>query len=256
MPRYFIELAYKGTAYNGWQRQPDTPTVQQVLEEGLGTLLRTPVQVTGAGRTDTGVHALFYIAHFDSPEIADTADTVYHLNCILPCDISVFRIYRVPDSMHARFDARYREYKYFIATRKDPFTRGLRWFVPVPLDVSAMQTAATKLMRFEDFTSLAKLHSDNKTNLCTVYNARWQRSGDEVIFTVGANRFLRGMVRAIVGTIVDVGRGKITPRQFEQILEARDRGAASGSAPPEGLFLSDIKYDMHHDKPAAGEEEK
>lgn len=244
MPRYFARLAYKGTAYCGWQKQINAPSVQQAVEEALTTLLHSPTPVTGAGRTDTGVHALFYVIHFDAAPIDAAADLVYHLNCLLPRDISFSSIYEVPDSAHARFDARYREYKYFINTHKDPFNQQLSWYVPVPLDVDAMQRATAKLLGFEDFTSLARLHSDNKTNLCTIFNAGWEISAENLIFTVGANRFLRGMVRAMVGTIVDVGKGKLTVDRFEEILERKDRAAASASAPPEGLFLSDIKYDF------------
>jgi len=251
MPRYFIELTYKGTAYCGWQRQINAPSVQQTIEEGLSTLLKTTISIIGAGRTDTGVHAMFYVAHFDAPEIEDPADLAYHLNCLLPKDIAIFKIYQVSPQAHARFDARYREYKYFITTRKDPFNRDLRWFLPYSLNIDSMQTAATKLMTYEDFTSFARLHSDNKTNLCYIYKSTWETSGDTIIFTVGANRFLRGMVRAMVGTIVDVGRGKLSVRQFQDILEAKDRSIASGAAPAEGLFLTDVKYDLSVPKPVA-----
>ncbi|WP_298062448.1 tRNA pseudouridine(38-40) synthase TruA [uncultured Rikenella sp.] len=245
MARYFIELTYNGAGYNGWQRQPDAPSVQETLEKGVSTLLGAPHEIVGAGRTDTGVHAAFAVAHFDTgAEAAKILDRqfVYHLNCILPKDIAVKKIYAVPDGRHARFDARRREYKYYITTVKDPFSTNTAWQITQPLDVDAMQTAAVSLMRYEDFTSFAKLHADNKTNRCTIFGANWQEEGDRLVFTIAADRFLRGMVRAIVGTLVDVGRGKITPAQFCSIIESKARAEASAQAPAHGLFLTDVQY--------------
>ena len=245
MARYFIELAYNGAAYNGWQRQPNAPSVQETLEKGLSMLLGAPHEIVGAGRTDTGVHAAFAVAHLDTqvdPGLVLAPEFVYHLNCVLPKDIAVRRIYAVPDDRHARFDARRREYKYYITTVKDPFATGTAWQITQPLDVDAMQTAAVSLMRYEDFTSFAKLHSDNRTNICTIYGANWQTEGSRLIFTIAADRFLRGMVRAIVGTLVDVGRGKMTPPQFCTIIESRARAEASAQAPAHGLFLTDVQY--------------
>ncbi len=267
MSRFFIELSYKGTAYNGWQRQPGAPSVQQTLEEALSTLHGEPVELTGAGRTDTGVHALFAVAHFDTskgippssedefggddaayfkalndPKTITSPQFLYHLNSILPYDIAVRRIYQVNDNRHARFDARRREYKYYITTVKEPFRSETTWQITTPLNLDAMRTAAISLMRYEDFTSFAKLHSDNKTNLCTIYGANWHAEGHMLVFTIAANRFLRGMVRAIVGTLVDVGRGKMSPGQFCNIIESLERAEASAQAPAQGLFLSDIQY--------------
>ncbi len=247
MARFFIELAYNGAAYNGWQRQPDAPSVQEMLERGLSKLLGAPHEVVGAGRTDTGVHAAFAVAHFDaaSDEAAlrvREPEFVYHLNCILPKDISVRKVYAVADEKHARFDARRREYKYYITTAKDPFSTGTAWQITQPLNVDAMQTAAVSLMRYEDFTSFAKLHSDTKTNRCTIFGANWRAEGDKLIFTIAADRFLRGMVRAIVGTLVDVGRGKMTPAQFCAVIERQARAEASAQAPAHGLFLTDVQY--------------
>ncbi len=246
-----MELAYHGGAYNGWQRQIGTPSVQQMVEECLTKILGRTTEITGAGRTDTGVHALFSVAHFDYPddveggrtpvEIAGV-DFAYHLNCLLPKDIAVRKIYEVPESKHARFDARRREYKYFISTVKDPFAVDTSWLVTQPLNVDAMQTAAVILMRYEDFTSFAKLHSDNKTNRCTVYGASWRQEGTKLVFTIAADRFLRGMVRAIVGTLIDVGKGKLSPAQFCSIIEKMERAEASAQAPAQGLFLSDVQY--------------
>lgn len=245
MARYFIELSYNGAGYNGWQRQPNAPSVQEVLEKGISMLLGAPHEIVGAGRTDTGVHAAFAVAHFDTEAGDDKVsdpEFVYHLNCILPKDIAVKKVYSVPDDKHARFDARRREYKYYITTVKDPFATGTAWQITQPLDVDAMQTAAVSLMRYEDFTSFAKLHSDTKTNRCTIFGANWQAEGDRLVFTIAADRFLRGMVRAVVGTLVDVGRGKMTPAQFCAIIESKARAEASAQAPAHGLFLTDVQY--------------
>lgn len=245
MARYFIELSYNGTEYNGWQRQPNAPSVQQTIEEVFSQMFGSPHDIMGAGRTDTGVHASFAVAHFDSPvdpaKIIDP-ETTFHLNCMLPRDIAIKKIYAVGPDKHARFDARRREYKYRITTAKDPFLQNLAWQITTPLDLDAMQTAAVSLMRYEDFTSFSKLHSDNKTNLCAISGASWQQKGDVITFTIAANRFLRGMVRGIVGTLVDVGRGKMTPAQFCAIIESMDRSLASAQAPAHGLFLSDVQY--------------
>lgn len=245
MARYFIELSYNGADYNGWQRQPNAPSVQEKLEKGLSMLLGTPHEIVGAGRTDTGVHAAFAVAHLDTdaePERVLDPEFVYRLNCVLPKDIAVKRVYSVPDDKHARFDARRREYKYYITTVKDPFATVTAWQITQPLNVDAMQTAAVSLMRYEDFTSFAKLHSDTKTNRCTIFGANWQTEGDRLVFTIAADRFLRGMVRAVVGTLVDVGRGKMTPAHFCSVIESKARAEASAQAPAHGLFLTDVQY--------------
>lgn len=241
--RYFIELQYDGGAYCGWQRQSDAPSVQHTVERTLTTLLREAIAVTGAGRTDTGVNASYYVAHFDTAApIADAARIVYKLNLMLPPDISVMRIAEVSPTAHARFDAVEREYTYFIRNRKSPFWRHAAWHYYVPLDMEAMNRAAEALTRHDDFTSFAKLNSNNKTNICHVTRAEWRREGDMLVFTIRADRFLRNMIRAIVGTLVDVGRGRYTPEEFERILTARDLSLSSGSAPAQGLFLSDVVY--------------
>lgn len=242
--RYFLELRYNGAAYCGWQRQPDMPSVQQTLERALATLLREPVEVTGAGRTDTGVNASYYVAHFDclSP-VPDPAHTVYKLNFLLPGDIAVGSMTPVDDGAHARFAAREREYRYYIEPRKNPFTRGTTWQYYVPLDVGRMNEAAAWLLRYDDFTSFAKLNSNNKTNICRVMHAAWTVDGQGVLcFTIRADRFLRNMVRSLVGTLVDVGRGRYGPQQFREIVESRDLSRSSGGAPARGLFLSDVVY--------------
>ena len=244
--RYFIELSYDGAAYCGWQRQPDAPTVQQTLEQALSTLLREPIEVVGAGRTDTGVNASYYVAHFDCQKgVEDCAKLVYKLNLILPHDVAVGAVREVRESVHARFDAVEREYTYYISQRKNPFRRYSAWQYYVPLDVERMNEAAKSLLEYDDFTSFAKLNSNNKTNICHVVRADWHRDADDeqlLIFTIRADRFLRNMIRAIVGTLVDVGRGRYTVEDFERILHSRDLSLSSSGAPAVGLFLSDVKY--------------
>ncbi|MBR6758778.1 MAG: tRNA pseudouridine(38-40) synthase TruA [Alistipes sp.] len=243
--RYFIELSYDGKAYCGWQRQREAPSVQQTLEQALTTLLRTPCEVVGAGRTDTGVNASYYVAHFDADNDVDCKQLAYKLNLILPADIAVARVYEVDAQKHARYDAVEREYTYFISQRKNPFRRYSAWQYYVPLDMERMNQAAAVLLRYDDFTSFAKLGSNNKTNICRIMAAEWHRDADDsdvLVFKIRADRFLRNMVRAIVGTLVDVGRGRLTVEDFERIVVARDLSLSSAGAPAEGLFLSDVCY--------------
>ena len=242
--RYFIELRYNGGAYCGWQRQPDMPSVQQTIEGAISTLLREPILLTGAGRTDTGVNASYYVAHFDtSSPVADPEQVVFKLNHMLPGDIAVSRIVPVAADAHARFSAREREYRYYIEPRKNPFTRHETWQYYVPLDVGRMNEAAAMLTAYDDFTSFAKLNSNNKTNICRVMHAAWTVDGQGVLcFTIRADRFLRNMVRSLVGTLVDVGRGRYTPDGFREIVGSRDLSRSSGGAPAQGLFLSDVVY--------------
>lgn len=245
MARYFISLSYNGAAYCGWQRQPDAPTVQQALEKGLSTLLREDIEVVGAGRTDTGVNASYYVAHFDSEGVKDCAQLVYKLNLILPQDIAVMAVREVQSQAHARFDAVEREYTYYISQHKNPFRRFSAWQYYVALDMERMNEAAATLLDYDDFTSFAKLNSNNKTNICHVIKAEWRRAewdNDLLIFTIRADRFLRNMIRAIVGTLVDVGRGRYTVEEFQDILHSRDLSRSSAGAPAVGLFLSDVKY--------------
>lgn len=241
--RYFLELAYCGKAYNGWQAQPGAPSVQQTLQDALSVILRKPVGVVGAGRTDTGVHASFYTAHFDTDAvIADRQQFCYHLNAILPDDIAVSGLKRVRDDAHARFDAVEREYKYYVSTVKDPFSTGTAFRLTLPLDIAAMNGAAALLLEQSDFTSFCKLHSDNKTNICHVRKAYWEVDGKKLVFTISADRFLRNMVRAIVGTLLDVGRGKLDITAFAEITAGRNRSLAGTSAPAHGLFLTRVIY--------------
>ncbi len=242
--RYFAELRYSGKAYCGWQRQADQPSVQETLDRALSVLLREDIRVTGAGRTDTGVNASYYVAHFDTSCAIEDADRLIRkLNFMLPGDIAVMRIRAVRKDAHARFDALEREYRYYIERCKNPFSRDSTWQYYVPLDMDAMNRAAASLMEFDDFTSFAKLNSNNKTNICHIHRAVWEVHADGVwCFTIRADRFLRNMVRSVVGTLVDVGRGRYTVEQFREIVAARDLSRSSAGAPAQGLFLSDVCY--------------
>lgn len=241
--RYFIELAYNGTRFHGWQVQPNAKSVQETLEYTLSTICHETIAVTGAGRTDTGVHAAYFIAHFDSEkENLDHPDFMRRLNSFLNADVAVFRLTKVEAAAHARFDAVSRTYHYFINQQKDPFLQDTSWYYSGSLNVDKMSEACGALLGQHDFTSFSKLHTDVKTNMCVVHEARWMRSEHRLTFIIRADRFLRNMVRAIVGTMVLIGQSKISPDEFRQIIELRDRGAAGASAPPEGLFLMDIEY--------------
>ena len=241
--RYFLELRYDGAAYCGWQRQPDMPTVQQTIEQALTKLLRTQTEIVGAGRTDTGVNASYYVAHFDSEVDVDCPQLLYKLNMMLPKDIAIFSVTPVSDDAHARFDARQREYRYYICPTKNPFRRYSAWLYYVTLDVEKMNEAAAKLLCYDDFTSFAKLNSNNKTNICHITHAEWVTMDDGTLrFTIRADRFLRNMVRAIVGTLVDVGRGRYSPEEFEAIILSKDLSRSSAGAPACGLFLSNVEY--------------
>lgn len=241
--RYFIDLSFDGTNYHGWQIQPNGMSVQERLQQALSTLLRTPTEVTGAGRTDAGVHARQMIAHFDVEQAIDGRQLAYKLNRILPRDISVQSVYEVADDMHARFSARWRTYHYYIHTRKDPYLRHYSCEMHYTLDFDAMNRAASLLLEYDDFASFCKTHTDVKTTLCRVTRAEWVRTSDhEWYFVITANRFLRNMVRAVTGTLIDVGRGRITLDQFRRIIESRSRTDAGESMPPQALFLEKIEY--------------
>lgn len=243
MARYFIELAYNGSPYHGWQVQPGAPTVQEELNRALSTLLRREVGVVGAGRTDTGVHASFFVAHFDTETpLPDLEILIYKLNRLTGSGIAVSRIYPVADDMHARFSALSRTYKYYIDKWKDPFTYGVAWRVfPLP-DIERMNEACKVLFEYTDFTSFSKLHTDVKTNNCTIMEARWEDTDRQLVFTIKANRFLRNMVRAIVGTMLEVGQGKLSPEGLHRIIESKNRCNAGTSVPGHALFLCDIEY--------------
>ena len=241
--RYFIYLAYDGTDYCGWQIQPNGLSIQACLEKALETLLQESVPVTGAGRTDSGVHARLMVAHFDSTRTTlDDFSFSEKLNRILPKDIAIFFLRKVHTEAHARFDAVSRTYQYVISMNKNPFNRTYSWKVPHALDLDKMNQAATILFDYIDFTSFSKLHTDVKTNNCRIMQAVWKYEDNRYIFTIQADRFLRNMVRAIVGTLVDVGRGKISEVQFREIIELKNRCKAGTSVPAQGLFLTNIEY--------------
>lgn len=242
--RYFIFISYRGTSYHGWQVQPNGITVQKILEEALSVVLNEKISTTGAGRTDTGVHAMIFCAHFDcNTEDLDTRkNLIYKLNSYLPKDVSVSHIRKVRDDANARFSAISRTYKYYISREKDPFTDGSSWYIQGKMDVDAMNKSASLLFKYSDFTSFSKLHTDVKTNYCRIDEAYWEEKDNMLIFTIRADRFLRNMVRAIVGTMVDIGMGKKTLREFEVIITAKDRCRAGKSAPAQGLFLTGIEY--------------
>lgn len=241
--RYFITFSYDGTAYHGWQIQPHSVTVQEELQKALSTLMRKPMEVVGAGRTDTGVHARKMIAHFDHDEVLDCPQLVYKLNKLLPRDIAVQHVESVADDMHARFSAKSRTYHYYVHLDKNPFLRSYSWQVYGNPDFELMNRAARVLMEYKDFTSFSKVNTDTKTNDCTITEARWDRVGeDQWRFTVTANRFLRNMVRAIVGTLMEVGRGRMTIEQLRSVIEAKDRCRAGDSVPGNALFLVEVLY--------------
>lgn len=244
MPRYFIDIAFRGEPFHGWQIQPGDTTVQQTVEEAMGRYFRRPTSVTGAGRTDAGVNARRMVAHFDTPEpIADSGSLLRALNAMCGRDIALSNLRQVADDAHARFDATSRTYHYYATLHKSPFFHSLSWQAPPRLDFEAMNRAAWLLLTTSDFASFAKLHSDAKTTICRVTEAEWRPCGcDGMVFVFTADRFLRNMVRAVVGTLVDVGRGKLTADGFAEIIARRDRCAAGTSMPPQALYLWDITY--------------
>lgn len=244
MDRYFIDLSFRGTAFHGWQLQPNAVTVQQVLEESLQTLLRHRVSTTGAGRTDTGVHAPCFTAHFESdyPGLREPVHFLYQINQILPEDIAVKDVYRVRPDAHARFSALSRTYEYRISRIKDPFDTLYSWYFPRPLNVEAMQEAADMLPSFNDYSSFSKVHTQVKTFSCRIFKVEWCIEGDKLIFRICADRFLRNMVRALVGTLIQIGLGHNSAAGLQAIFEGKDRRLAGFSAPACGLSLTDIRY--------------
>lgn len=242
--RYFLDLSYLGARFHGWQVQPGVVTVQSTIEDALARLFRQPVAIVGAGRTDAGVNARRMVAHLDLPQAVEPSERFLHsLNALCGPDIAIHSMRPVADDAHARFDAIERSYRYFVHTAKDPFCGPLSWQAPPMLDFEAMSHAAQSLIGRRDFTSFSKLHTDVKTNICDLRSARWvQTDATHWYFEIVADRFLRNMVRAVVGTLVNVGRGKITVPQVVDILEARNRCAAGESMPGTPLFLWDVKY--------------
>lgn len=245
MHRYFFEIAYNGSSFHGWQRQPNAISVQEVIEDAFSKLHSgKEVPIVGCGRTDAGVHAKKYFFHVELPEIANIEHLIFKLNRMLPKDIAVYNIYSVKADLHARFDAKKRTYRYFIHQQKNPFKDALSLYYSTELNFEAMNSAAELLLGTKDFGSFSKLHTDVKTNICTVSHASWFVLENEAYFEISADRFLRNMVRAIVGTLMDVGLGKLTNEDVLSILAAKDRQEASLSMPAHGLYLWDVEYDF------------
>lgn len=245
MQRYFMHLSYCGAPFHGWQTQPNAPSVQQAIEEALATMMRFPVRITGAGRTDTGVNARSMVAHFDLPApLPDPAQTVRSLNALVGRDIAIHSLTPVHPEAHARFDATSRTYHYYALPCKSPFFHRLAWQAPPTLDYEAMNRAAALLLDTSDFTSFAKLHTDVKTNICRVTHAQWHpvAGTGAHVFIITADRFLRNMVRAVVGTLVEVGRGKMDLQGFADVIADRNRCSAGTSMPAHALYLWDVTY--------------
>lgn len=245
MQRYFIELAYNGQNYNGWQIQENAPSVQQAINEAISTVVQQEVNIVGCGRTDTGVHARQFFAHVDlniNPQELDLEKIVKKLNGILAWDISILKIFPVSSALHARFSAIKRTYEYKISSRKDPFEHNYAYYHPYILDIEKMNSAASLLLDYTDFTSFSKLHTQTKTNNCKIEEAKWSKNDHILVFRISADRFLRNMVRAIVGTLIDVGRGKISIEDFKLIIDSKNRSSAGFSVPANGLFLTEVIY--------------
>ncbi|RXM43575.1 tRNA pseudouridine(38-40) synthase TruA [Flavobacterium sp. YO64] len=241
--RYFIQFAYNGTHYHGWQIQPNASSVQETLNKALSVLLNSRIVLMGAGRTDTGVHAEEMYAHFDYDSDIDSKILVHKLNSYLPKDIAIFNLIKVHDDAHCRFDATKRTYEYHINTVKNPFLQELSWYFNQKLDVALMNEAAKILLQHTDFQCFSKVHTDVNTFDCTIFEAYWKVENNKLIFTISANRFLRNMVRAIVGTLVNIGLHKITLADLENIIASKNREKAGFSVPAHGLYLTKIYYD-------------
>lgn len=240
--RYFIAFSYKGTHYHGWQIQPNAVTVQEKLLHGLQTIVDKSVDLMGAGRTDTGVHATQMYAHFDTENELDVVKIVYKLNAFLPKDIAVQNLYLVHDEAHARFDATSRTYHYFIHQSKQPFLEESSYYFNQPLDFNLMNEAASLLLNYTDFQCFSKVHTDVNTFNCKITHAQWTQENNQWKFTITADRFLRNMVRAIVGTLINVGLHKLSLTQFTSIIDSKDRSKAGFSVPAHGLYLTQVNY--------------
>ena len=240
--RYFIELSFNGTAYHGWQIQPNAISVQEVIEDSLNILLNSKISLVAAGRTDTGVHAINMICHFDYNSNFQYVDLINKLNSYLKQDISVNSIYRVKNNIHARFDAISREYIYKISKTKNVFGFNQSYFVKNKLDTKKMNEACKVLKKYENFKSFSKSKTDVKTYNCNILKASWKSTENEIIFQIKANRFLRNMVRAIVGTMIEIGLGKLSINDFHEIIKSKDRTKAGPSVPPHALYLKNVEY--------------
>lgn len=240
MPRYFIELAYQGTAYSGFQVQKNANSVQAEIEKALQIFFRQKFELTGSSRTDAGVHALQNFFHFDSP--TPLADAVYQLNAILPDDVVIKQIREVKEDAHCRFDALSREYRYYIYHRKNPFLRETAYYYPYTLDIDLLQHAAKEVLDYTDFTAFSKRNTQVKSFLCNIYSSEWLLQEDQMIYQVKANRFLRGMVKGLVGTMLQVGKGKLSIAAFRKIIESKDPSKVDFSVPSQGLFLVKVEF--------------
>jgi tRNA pseudouridine38-40 synthase len=240
--RYFLEFAYKGTNYHGWQYQPNASSVQETLNKALSTLYKTEIDLVGAGRTDTGVHAKQMFAHFDLDFEIDVPHYIHKLNSFLPADIAILNIHLVTDDNHARFDATKRTYEYHIHTSKEVFSTDTSWYYHNQLNIELMNEACKELFNHSDFECFSKVHTDVNTFNCRIMEANWQQNGNKLIFTIAADRFLRNMVRAIVGTMVNIGLEKVSLQEFKQIIECKDRNKAGFSVPAHGLYLTKVEY--------------
>jgi tRNA pseudouridine38-40 synthase len=241
--RYFIKLAYNGTQYHGWQYQPNASSVQETMNKAVSILLNSEINLMGAGRTDTAVHAKVMYAHFDFKTPIDVQKLVHKLNSYLPKDIVVYDIIPVADEAHTRFDATKRTYEYHINTFKDPFLQEQSWYFHQKLDVDSMNEAAKLLFNHTDFQCFSKVNTDVNTFDCTIFQAHWKKEHSQLVFTISANRFLRNMVRSIVGTLINIGLHKITLDDFNNIIESKNRDKAGFSVPAHGLYLTEIDYD-------------
>jgi tRNA pseudouridine38-40 synthase len=241
--RFFIKFSYNGTYYHGWQSQTNAVTVQEILTNAMEKILRNPVQLVGAGRTDSGVHASEMYAHFDFDEALDCTKTTQKVNAMLPLDIAVYGIFEVAIDLHARFSAKSRTYQYYINAEKNPFVINQSWYLNKKLDIEKMNQAAEKLLEHTDFECFSKVQTEVNTFNCKIQQAFWTSENNQLIFTITADRFLRNMVRAIVGTLINVGLKKITIEDFENIINSKDRQKAGFSVPACGLFLRKVTYD-------------
>jgi tRNA pseudouridine38-40 synthase len=242
--RYFIELAYNGTNYHGWQIQPNANSVQETLNKALSIILKTEIDIVGAGRTDTGVHAKQMFAHFDYDAEINTEQLVHKLNSFLPKDIAIFNIHPVHNEAHARFDATKRTYEYHIHQQKDVFENENSWYYQNELNIEKMNEACKILFEYTDFECFSKVNTDVNTFNCKIHEAHWQQNGTNLIFTIAADRFLRNMVRAIVGTMITIGLEKVSLPDFKTIIESKDRNKAGFSVPAHGLYLTKIEYEF------------
>ncbi|WP_396166357.1 tRNA pseudouridine(38-40) synthase TruA [Flavobacterium sp.] len=240
--RYFLEFAYKGTNYHGWQYQPNATSVQETLNKALSTIFKKEIDLVGAGRTDAGVHAKQMFAHFDLDVEIEVPYYIHKLNSFLPKDIAVLNIYPVQEEAHARFDATKRTYEYHIHTTKDAFESNDSWYYPNSLNIELMNEACKILFNYIDFECFSKVHTDVNTFNCKIYEAHWQQIENRLVFTIAADRFLRNMVRAIVGTMVNIGLEKVSLQEFSTIIEGKDRNKAGFSVPAHGLYLTKVEY--------------